>query len=335
MARSISRLALIWGGRFLVALSLIFVGHHLWSNRHSLAVQLASPNLCAATLLFSAIYAITGLLLAFGWWMILRSRAGSQNRIPWNTTWTIYARTQIAKYIPGNVFHLAARHLLTSREGIPNSLLVGAATLEIIMLLLASGLISLLAAGDLAGAMHRIDFRVLSISIVGGTLIGVLGVMYALKRSGIQKRFAGTRWHCLCAALLSYLLFFLVSATLFFCLIRLETGRESTGHWQLILGGYAFAWGVGFVVPGAPGGLGIREAVQVGILGGVLPENSVLMSAVLFRLVTTLGDNLFFLKGTLFGRHPVGKRADRPRARGNVGKSYSNSSSSSKERGRA
>jgi glycosyltransferase 2 family protein len=106
---------------------------------------------------------------------------------------------------------------------------------------------------------------------------------------------------------LSYLAFSLVSATLFLILISLATGSQCVARWQLIIGGYAFAWALGFVVPGAPAGLGVREAVLVGTLGGVFPENSVLISAVLFRVITTLGDSLFFLNATLVGVHPGAK----------------------------
>jgi glycosyltransferase 2 family protein len=115
----------------------------------------------------------------------------------------------------------------------------------------------------------------------------------------------GMRWPVLFSAQMSYLFFILISAALFLALVTLEMGSESIARWQLITGSYAFAWGIGFVIPGAPAGLGVREAVLTGILSGVLPENSILVSAVLFRLVSTLGDILFFLQTILFSRCPI------------------------------
>ena len=47
-------------------------------------------------------------------------------------------------------------------------------------------------------------------------------------------------------------------------------------------------------VPGAPGGLGIREAALVALLGATVGESTVLLAAVMFRMITTLGDSLFF-----------------------------------------
>ena len=60
-------------------------------------------------------------------------------------------------------------------------------------------------------------------------------------------------------------------------------------------GGYALAWAIGFVVPGAPGGLGVREAMLLTFLSGAVEDKSVLIAAILFRVATTLGDALFFL----------------------------------------
>jgi glycosyltransferase 2 family protein len=289
-----------------MVLSLIFVGLHLWNYRWSLTDQLANPILLLATLLSAVIYGISCFLLALGWWLIMQSRRELRQRIRWETMWTIYAKTQIAKYIPGNIFHLAGRPPPYLERRGPHSLLVGAAILEIIMLLLATELISLLAAGDVIGAIRFVNHHVAVALAVGGSLAGLVGALYLSRRLGVRRILAGMRWRRLFAAQLSYLRFSLISATRFLSLISPGTGSQCTARWQLIIGGYAFAWGVGFVVPGAPAGLGVREAALVGTLAGVFPENSILVSTVLFRVITTLGDNLFFLKATLFGVRPAG-----------------------------
>jgi glycosyltransferase 2 family protein len=285
-------------------LGLIFVVSRLWSYRHSFGNELLKPLPLLTTLSFAVIYGISSLLLAFGWWLIIHSRTRCERPIRWETAWPIYGKTQIAKYIPGNIFHFAGRHVLASKEGVPHSLLVAAATLEILMLLLAATLISLLAVENLLGAIHYIGIRAPVLAAGVGFLAGIVAVLYLSQRFSIRKMLTGVRWRLLFGAQMSYLLFLLISSELFFSLVTLETGSESIVHWQLITGSYAFAWGIGFAVPGAPAGLGLREAVLVGILSGVLPENSVLVSAVLFRLVTTLGDNLFFLQAVLLSRPP-------------------------------
>lgn len=70
---------------------------------------------------------------------------------------------------------------------------------------------------------------------------------------------------------------------------------------------YAAAYFVGFVVPLAPGGLGVREGVLVMLLGGMVSAEGILAVAVSFRLLQTLGQWLNILVtviARLFG--PIG-----------------------------
>ena len=57
------------------------------------------------------------------------------------------------------------------------------------------------------------------------------------------------------------------------------------------------AWIAGFVVPGAPGGLGPREAALVTLSAPSLGEPNALLAVALFRCVTLSGDVVCFLLG--------------------------------------
>ena len=58
------------------------------------------------------------------------------------------------------------------------------------------------------------------------------------------------------------------------------------------LGAFALAWTAGLVVPAAPGGLGVFEAVLLLRLGQSVPEAPLLAVALSYRLVATLADVL-------------------------------------------
>jgi uncharacterized membrane protein YbhN (UPF0104 family) len=60
--------------------------------------------------------------------------------------------------------------------------------------------------------------------------------------------------------------------------------------WGGWLAGFAIAWTAGLVVPGAPGGLGVFEAVLLLRLAAVVPEAPLLAVAISYRLVSTLAD---------------------------------------------
>jgi hypothetical protein len=55
---------------------------------------------------------------------------------------------------------------------------------------------------------------------------------------------------------------------------------------------FALAWTAGLVVPGAPGGLGVFEAVLLLRMGVALPEAPLLAVALSYRLIVTLTDLL-------------------------------------------
>jgi hypothetical protein len=60
--------------------------------------------------------------------------------------------------------------------------------------------------------------------------------------------------------------------------------------WGSWLAGFALAWTAGLVVPGAPGGLGVFEAVLLLRLAFAVPEAPLLAVVISYRLVSTLAD---------------------------------------------
>ena len=61
----------------------------------------------------------------------------------------------------------------------------------------------------------------------------------------------------------------------------------------------ATAWTLGFLTPGAPAGLGVREAVLVALLTPSAGEPAALTAALAFRAATLGGDLLFYLSARL------------------------------------
>jgi uncharacterized membrane protein YbhN (UPF0104 family) len=62
---------------------------------------------------------------------------------------------------------------------------------------------------------------------------------------------------------------------------------------------FAVAWVIGFVTLVSPGGLGVREAVLLAGLTPAYGAGTALGIAILYRLVTSLGDGIGFLAGFL------------------------------------
>jgi uncharacterized membrane protein YbhN (UPF0104 family) len=62
------------------------------------------------------------------------------------------------------------------------------------------------------------------------------------------------------------------------------------------------AWLLGFVVPGAPAGLGIREVVMIAMLEPSFGEANALLLALLYRITTVGGDAAFAALGFCMNR---------------------------------
>ena len=58
---------------------------------------------------------------------------------------------------------------------------------------------------------------------------------------------------------------------------------------------YVIAWVLGYIVPGASGGIGIREMALLLLLGPLLGDGLVLSLAMIHRLITIIGDFLGYL----------------------------------------
>jgi uncharacterized membrane protein YbhN (UPF0104 family) len=91
--------------------------------------------------------------------------------------------------------------------------------------------------------------------------------------------------------LLAELAFVLLRFGGFACCVQAFDLAFSLG-WGGWLAGFALAWTAGLVVPGAPGGLGVFEAVLLLRLTAVVPEAPLLAVAISYRLVTATADLL-------------------------------------------
>jgi len=116
--------------------------------------------------------------------------------------------------------------------------------------------------------------------------------------------------HCSTAGLwrtgLWHLGFFAVSG-LIFLLISLAVLDNffPPSYWPGVIGLVACAWVVGIITPGAPSGLGVREGVLVFGLVNFAPLDEILLLVGLFRLVTVLGDLVFYLAASRYSHFQI------------------------------
>jgi hypothetical protein len=260
-----------------------------------------APLLCAI-LIGAMSYGLAGLLLGAAWRELLGPAARA---VPGRSHQAVYARTQIAKYLPGNLFHFAGRQLLGRRLGHGQAALAFASLAEAASLSALAGLLALpLVWGrlDLSGGwalvLAALAASGCALWLVRSARGRALGVKLRLTWPACELATLGLGWPQLLRAASLHAGFFVVSGMLLWLLALAAAGGDARALDPLTaIGALALAWLAGFVTPGASAGIGVREAVLILILTGSLGAEASTLVALAFRLVTTGGDALLFALG--------------------------------------
>lgn len=223
--------------------------------------------------LLALVYGSANVLLAQAWWHLLGFFDMEVER-----KWAVraYGLSQLAKYVPGNIFHLAGRQALGMAVGLPAGPLAKSTLWEL-------GLI--VAAGALFGCLATpLVWSKLPVYASAGAFGAILmGFFIALRRLLSPS---------VSAALLWQIIFLAISGAVFVGVLVLVTPTFSA--FSALCGAYVIAWLAGLVTPGAPAGVGVREFVLLFLLGERIPATDLLLAVVLVRIVTVVGDLLFF-----------------------------------------
>ncbi len=283
-------------GYLLTLLSLAFVFyqiliHRIWSS--------ALPDETAfwsAVAIGIAVYPIAILLLALAWCryvQLMEKREVAQRHCI-----TLYGRTQLAKYLPGNIFHLFGRHLSGRQAGYSHHGLLGATSFEIAILIATATCLAL------AGLLLSQD---------NGAILQIFPYPYSLPLLAIGCLIAGLfTWHYLPRPKLTMPAirtlaagfglttgYFLITTLILW--LMLPTAAQSITAIGYVLTCLTITWVAGFITPGAPAGMGVRDALMILLLSSLLgPQTSTLVT-LFFRLVTLIGDMLLFFISIALG----------------------------------
>ena len=173
--------------------------------------------------------------------------------------------------------------------GVDDKSLVLAAVLENVLLLIAATSVALLCLA-MGGPYENLA------AAAGAGLLGALVVL------AMVLRVSGRRLGPLLAAFLFALCFFALMAAII-AAVAMILGAGFA--WEICGSGVA-AWIAGFVTPGSPGGLGVREAAMVLLGRQAAAPDVLLMTALLFRVVTFGGDIVW--RGVWSGAFPGSRR---------------------------
>jgi glycosyltransferase 2 family protein len=97
-------------------------------------------------------------------------------------------------------------------------------------------------------------------------------------------------------------------------LLAVRVGAPAGKGALLAVGGFAFAWCVGFVVVFAPAGAGIRDLLLIAMFGPMIGVGRATAVALVSRVVMTVGDLVMAAGAAVLGRRSVREAAARETA---------------------
>ncbi|HHB1594057.1 TPA: hypothetical protein ACN976_002185 [Vibrio campbellii] len=274
MSKGKIKLILKWLGRLITVFAIAFVVAKITDYSQQINIKSLSAQTYFITAFCVLLYAFGNLLLARAWGVLL-SGLGSQ--LKRNSMIWVFGLSQLAKYLPGNVFHFANRQILGVEQGINNHTLLKSSAWEVVLMIVTASTFSTF---------------LITYYFPGLTWLSVVS-FFTLNTviSGILMRISSI--DCV-KALGLYLIFFTLSGSLFSAVYLSLSTHDGVGQWSLLIAYFVIAWLVGFLTPGAPAGLGVREAVLMVLLGTTAHQETLILAVLLSRIITVLGDLLFF-----------------------------------------
>lgn len=250
----------------------------------------------AALILYVLAAVINVAFSSYAWSILLR---GGNVFLAVRRAFAVVGQAQIAKYLPGNVFQYVGRVALGRKFGIPTEpilLSIGAETI-----LLASTAATIAAVGL---SFDRTTLSWLNTSVMGMSeklliplaivlvfvILTSISLLHPVARSWVVQRMGYMRPDRVALSVLFYLLGFVMFGIIIALLVKALWGIDGGLKWYQFVWGYALAWVMGFIVPGAPAGLGIREAVFVALYGHELGQGLAIGLAAVLRVTASLGD---------------------------------------------
>jgi hypothetical protein len=303
--RPSARLLLRALGAGLAMLGVIFTGRVMLE--HDALGQLSwNARLCIVIALACGAYALLSVLLVVVWAIILTTFA--PGCIGAREAYALYAITQVMKYIPSNVVHFVGRHVALRRRGVPHLALVATLLCEAAILACGAGLAVAALRADVLTAVYGHPVGIEKTPIIVALVIACCVCAVLIRWHGARApapaytalhRRLGPR---LIAALTAAALFFAGTTLLVSLACRWLLEEPAGFDIGAVAATLAGAWLVGFVVPGASAGIGVREAVVILLLSPTLGAGNAAAVAAIYRLVTAGGDALFAGLGELVRR---------------------------------
>lgn len=277
-------------GILISIIALVTIAKSVVSNWNSVQhFDRSNMNLWTVAVSAAAYTACIG-AAALNWTQIMQGIA--PNTLP-KAAFSVFIVAQLGRYLPGNIGHYFGRVVLGRSVGITVKTVGIGSFIEVLSALGAGAVIMicafLLVPDIFAQALEFLPDHVTPLRVLLIILTGLAVVAVAVQKINVSAKrpsMSFTVWLRAIGFATVSLLLTGVSFGLFLHSLTPVTGAQFT----LTLVVFSLAWLAGFVTPGAPAGLGVREAVILAFLTPVFGVGVALSVGILHRLLCTIVD---------------------------------------------
>jgi len=297
-------------GYVLVVVSFVYILYSLYLARNDLTILEDLRSVLVLCGIFSVVIVTT--VYGFAYSLKLNLEFLSNRDLNTVESMEIFIKANLCKYLPGNVMHYVTRNLYAQKIGISQMKMAFGSLLEIFFVVATSLLLCILFSRELfMNLLHDYVpvtlYIVLSIAVI---IIACVAFFFLKKKKRFEKLISETVLQLKEVKLAKFVklalkMFFIVAyshvllgTTLFF-LLREITGITDVSIFTVI-SACVMAWLIGFITPGSPGGIGVKETILSLLLMDFFGREYVLIVALLFRLVTVCADVLAFCSFMIF-----------------------------------
>ncbi|MGB0560783.1 MAG: UPF0104 family protein [Spirulinaceae cyanobacterium] len=265
---------------------LFFLGSTLHRHWQDVAQQPLDEIHGGYLMVALAVTAIAHLWLGAVWGLILHQL---QQPVPWAWAVRIYLITNLAKYLPGNVWHFYGRMKATTEEqGATGAIATLSILLESLLMAAAALGVTILSFPSRQWPLQVLALVAILLAVQPRWLNPLIRLASRLKKT----RQAPQELLVYPLAPLGGEVVYILLRTGGFILTLAALGTFSWQQLPQLTSAFAFAWLLGFVLPGAPGGVGVFEGTLIALLPPDWITGELLVAIALYRLVSTLAEAL-------------------------------------------
>ena len=289
--------AVSFAGTILMSVALIFVFLRLFDMRENLDFTiLSNPWVLIALLLIMLLEGAFVILASINYRSIVMDI--SSVFVPFHTAVKIYNITNMYKFIPGGLMQVIGRNRLAlETKNLGHGKVALSTLIEGILWPLAAMILSITFAFNyFIYYIHQLS-TMLWLGLIAAFVIGVSVLIFKRFQIRLQEIIENIRRDSkkpLRTILTRHLLYMLIMVSFWgfsFLATLTVLGQSFTLSLGIVVAGlYILSWGLGYLTPGAPSGLGIREFVLLMSLGGILGEEILLQAIVVHRALQIVGD---------------------------------------------